>query len=88
MLLDEQKLQDEIRHLERNRQLKRDYDALHQSQKTTGNKRESLDNEIYSKSPKLGLLLKWCRLVGCLHGVKVGKAMNTPSLFADQCDTR
>ena len=83
MLLDEQKLQDEIRHLERNRQLKRDYDELQQSQKSTGNKRESLDNEIYSKSTKLALLLKWCRLVGCLHGVKVGNALKTSTLFAD-----
>ena len=71
VLLDEEKLKDEIKYLERKIKLMKDYNGFHQSMPLKAVEDEAFENNLYNKSEKLGLLLKWCCLVGKLHGVKV-----------------
>lgn len=71
LLLDEEKLRDEIRYLERNIQLMKDYNAFRQNTMMRMCEALQLEGNTFNNSKKLGLLLRWCGLIGALHGVKV-----------------
>eukprot|EP00794_Sanderia_malayensis_P015899 gene15899-17499_t len=72
VLLDEDKLQDEIKHLEKRKVLRMKSRQLEwNNDEAMDRKRRSMDAGVYFKSSKLGLLLKWCKLVCALHDVKI-----------------
>ena len=71
LLLNEDKLKDEINYLEKKVQLMNDYSEFRKNVALNMADGDLFDNSTYSKTEKLGLLLKWCNLIGQLHGVKV-----------------
>ena len=54
-------------------------------------RRESLEEDVYFKSERLSLLLKWCKIVCSYYGMKVCKIASRGTLksvemsFAEQC---
>lgn len=71
LLLDEKKLRDEIKYLERKAQLMNIGKGLYQTCPSKTDEDENFADQIYNQSKKLSLLLKWCRLVGRIYGVNV-----------------
>ena len=71
LLLNEDKLKDEIHYLEKKVQLMNDYSEFRKNAALNVACGDLFENSAYSKNDKLGLLLKWSNLIGQLHGVKV-----------------
>lgn len=71
LLLDEGKLKDEIKYLERKITLMNDYNEFRQNVSLKLTEDDLFENSPYNKCEKLGLLLKWCYLIGKLHGARV-----------------
>ena len=72
LVLDITKLKDEVDYLTKNVQLRKEMISLHKDEGFLGiSRRESLDDDIYFKSEKLSLLLKWCKMICAHYDVKV-----------------
>ncbi|XP_032240895.2 abnormal spindle-like microcephaly-associated protein homolog [Nematostella vectensis] len=73
ILLSEEKLKEEISFLEQSLDLEHCLAACDVSRimGLPRNKRDSLESGLYFKSARLGLLLKWCRLVCKSYGLKI-----------------
>lgn len=73
LLLDPEKIKEEIIYLKKTLQLRNEM-MLHDpmSKDLLGlNRRDSSENEIYFKSEKLSLLLKWCKIICAHYDVKI-----------------
>eukprot|EP00795_Rhopilema_esculentum_P010190 gene10190-18862_t len=71
VLLDDLKLREEIAYLEKSNRLIQAYRNFERDNPALEIQPESFGKDLNLHSDKLSLLLKWCRLVGQLHGVQI-----------------
>ena len=76
MLINEEQLKDEINFLQKHKKLQARLVAAlkFEDPEMLGlarGRRESMEEDIYFKSERLSLLLKWCRIVCSYYGMKV-----------------
>ena len=73
MLLSDKQLKEEIRHLKQNKELQSQLTAAmtwtEEHRCAVDIRRQSIG--VYSNSERLSLLLKWCKIVSSIYGMKV-----------------
>ena len=75
VMLNEKQIKEEIAFLKKNRKLQRDLNAIEMTSNDmlglTRERKDSIEPNVYFKSQRLSLLLKWCQAVCHFYNLQV-----------------